>query len=362
MISPSRQSVSPGELLDKFTPVTSKEQDGTPPSLVKDFCEFESVSFLSKIESTPSRSSVGQVPTPMLKQRAGTTSMSKSTWSVEDFEVGRTIGRGNFGVVRRARERRTGFICALKSISKRRVLRLKVRDHVQREIEIQGHLHHPNVLRLFGAFWDNSCIHLCLELATEGNLYQHMRRQPAKRFDNALAAGFMIQLVSAISHCHRAHVMHRDIKPENALVAYGMKLKLCDFGWAAHTDPKDKRWTLCGTLDYLPPEMVRSEDGHSFEVDSWSLGVLAFELMTGQPPFLARSRSETYRRILAADVVFPDDFTEEACDFVSQMVQQRASDRANLEEARVHPWLQTIQRHQMIGSPGTTSEQLPNPP
>lgn len=339
MASPSRQSASPDEFFGKITPIACSNDDAAPLTPLKD-------SFFSW--STPtkplSRSRVDQIPTPLRRQGSEAKARSIPTWSVEDFEIGKTIGRGNFGVVRLAREQRTGFVCALKSINKRRILRLKVHNHIQREIEIQGHLHHPNVLRLLGAFWDNSCIHLCLELAAKGNLYHHMMRQSEKKFDDSLAARFMTQLVEALAHCHRAHVMHRDMKPENVLIGNGMRLKVCDFGWAAHTDPQVKRWTLCGTLDYLPPEMVRSENGHSFEVDPWSLGVLAFELVTGKPPFLSRSRSETYRQILAADVVFPDDFSEGARSFVTQMVQQRPSDRASLEQVRTHPWLSCISK------------------
>merc|ERR1740115_417874 len=107
------------------------------------------------------------------------------------------------------------------------------------------------------------------------------------------------------------HVIHRDLKPQNILVGHNRQVKLGDFGWAVHTYPDQKRWTLCGTLDYLPPEIVHAINGHSFGVDTWGLGVLAYELLEGCPPFSAPSCEETYRRILKASPTFTSDAATE---------------------------------------------------
>lgn len=104
-------------------------------------------------------------------------------------------------------------------------------------------------------------------------------------------------------YCHSKHVIHRDIKPENLLLGMKGELKIADFGWSVHA-PNSRRKTLCGTLDYLPPEMVQGLD-HDSAVDVWSLGVLCYEFLFGQPPFEAEGHSNTYKRILRVDLKFP---------------------------------------------------------
>ena len=98
-------------------------------------------------------------------------------------------------------------------------------------------------------------------------------------------------------------VIHRDIKPENLLLDVKGDLKIADFGWSVHA-PSSRRATMCGTLDYLPPEMVVG-DSHDEKVDLWSLGVLLYEFLCGKPPFETASHQETYQRIVKVDLKFP---------------------------------------------------------
>ncbi|XP_016161269.1 PREDICTED: aurora kinase B-like, partial [Ficedula albicollis] len=105
----------------------------------------------------------------------------------------------------------------------------------------------------------------------------------------------MEELADALLYCHGRKVIHRDIKPENLLLGLKGELKIADFGWSVHA-PSLRRRTLCGTLDYLPPEMVEG-GGHDEKVDLWCLGVLCYELLAGHPPFESPSAADTYRRI-----------------------------------------------------------------
>ena len=114
---------------------------------------------------------------------------------------------------------------------------------------------------------------------------------------------YIASLARALMYCHSKHVIHRDIKPENLLLGMKGELKIADFGWSVHA-PNSRRKTLCGTLDYLPPEMVQGLD-HDSAVDVWSLGVLCYEFLFGQPPFEAEGHSNTYKRILRVDLRFP---------------------------------------------------------
>lgn len=262
-------------------------------------------------------------------------------WRADDFELGRRLGCGTFGHAQLARERRHGrTLIVLKVIKKRRVERLKVQQHVVREIEVHAHLRHKHILRFFGYFWDATRIYMMLEYAPGGDLSRLLQKEPSQRFDEPVAVGFLSQVASAIAYCHQMHVIHRDLKPQNILLGARNVLKLADFGWAVHTYPNERRWTLCGTLEYLPPEMVHNR-GHSFSFDAWGLGILACELLLGRPPFTSADREETYRMILAASPSFPKDLSAGAKDFVQRLLRQSPAERLTLSQATGHPWLRS---------------------
>jgi aurora kinase len=138
-------------------------------------------------------------------------------------------------------------------------------------------------------------------------------------------------------YCHKKHVIHRDIKPENLLIGIKGELKIADFGWSVHA-PNSRRQTLCGTLDYLPPEMVEGRD-HDHAVDVWSLGVLAYEFLCGVPPFEAEGHSETYKRILRVDLKFPAHVSADAQDMIASLLVKEPRNRLSLSKLLEHPWI-----------------------
>eukprot|EP00730_Choanoeca_flexa_P012626 TRINITY_DN4458_c0_g1_i2.p1 TRINITY_DN4458_c0_g1~~TRINITY_DN4458_c0_g1_i2.p1 ORF type:complete len:314 (+),score=78.41 TRINITY_DN4458_c0_g1_i2:86-1027(+) len=256
-------------------------------------------------------------------------------WTLDDFEIGRPLGRGKFGNVYLAREKKSKFVCALKVLFKSQLQKNNVEHQLRREIEIQAHLRHPNILRLYGYFYDNTRVYLILEYAPQGELYKVL--QSKVRFAEPDAANYVKQLATALKYCHDKHVIHRDIKPENLLLGLKGTLKIADFGWAVHT-PSSRRRTLCGTLDYLPPEMIEQK-AHDKNVDLWSLGVLCYEFLVGTPPFEAEGHKDTYRRIMKVDLHFPDYVSEGARDFVSKLLKHDPSARLQLGDVLEHPWL-----------------------
>mmetsp|Transcript_64890 Transcript_64890/g.120744 ORF Transcript_64890/g.120744 Transcript_64890/m.120744 type:complete len:313 (+) Transcript_64890:34-972(+) len=261
-----------------------------------------------------------------------------SMWSLTDFELGEFLGKGSFSRIRRAVARPNGVKVALKAISKKQVAALKVQRHLVHEIDIQAHLCHPHILRLFGFFWDATHIYMILEHAECGDLRKLQHRQPHKRFSDCKASNVAAQVASALAYCHQLHVLHRDVKPENILITEAKHVKLADFGWATQTCPGEKRHTLCGTIDYLSPEVVKGS-GHAFPVDAWALGVLSYELLVGEAPFYDRAPEETYRKILQANPQYPKDVQALAQAFMTRLLAADPEQRMTLDETIGDPWL-----------------------
>lgn len=259
-------------------------------------------------------------------------------WRLDDFDIGKPLGRGRFGKVYLAREKKSKFIVALKVLFKWQLSKNNVEHQLRREIEIQSHLRHPNILRLFGYFYDDTRIFLILEFAGRGELFKELHHRCGSSFDEYRAADYIASLAHALDYCHGKHVIHRDLKPENLLLGLKGELKIADFGWSVHA-PRDRRATLCGTLDYLPPEMVEAKT-HSHAVDVWALGILMYEFLIGKPPFETKSTTETYRRIARAEFqIPPNSMSDLAADLICRLLKKNPEDRISLKEVLEHPWV-----------------------
>lgn len=261
---------------------------------------------------------------------------AQERWTLDDFDIGKPLGRGKFGNVYLAREKKSKYVVALKVLFKSQLQKSQVEHQLRREIEIQSHLRHPNILRLYGYFYDENRVYLILEYAPRGELYKELQR--CKCFNEKRAATYIASLARALLYCHEKHVIHRDIKPENLLVGLKGELKIADFGWSVHSF--NKRRTMCGTLDYLPPEMVENRE-HDTTVDIWSLGVLCYEFLYGVPPFEAKQHSDTYRRIVQVDLKFPSIpvVSGAAKDLICKMLVKDSSKRLSLQKILQHPWI-----------------------
>lgn len=264
-------------------------------------------------------------------------STSKQKWSLENFDIGRPLGKGKFGNVYLARERQSKFILALKVLFKNQLEKAGVEHQLRREVEIQSHLRHPNILRLYGYFHCPARVYLILEFAPKGELYGELQR--CGNFPEDRSATYIMELADALNYCHSKKVIHRDIKPENLLLGANGELKIADFGWSVHT-PSSRRSTLCGTLDYLPPEMIEGKT-HDEKVDLWSLGVLCYEFLVGKPPFESKSHEETYRRISKVAYTYPAhvDVSDGAKDLVARLLKHNPMHRLPTQGVLSHPWV-----------------------
>jgi serine/threonine protein kinase len=259
----------------------------------------------------------------------------KRPWSLRDFEIGKPLGKGKFGCVYLAREKRTKYIVAIKVLHKNQLVKAGVEHQLRREVEIQSNLRHKNILRLYGMFFDAKRIYLILEYSPGGELYK--RLQAKGRFPESVAARYISDLANSLMYCHSKHVIHRDIKPENLLIGPNGEIKIADFGWSVHA-PTSRRNTMCGTLDYLPPEMVEGRE-HDEQVDVWCLGILLYEFLVGNPPFETKTHHETYKRITRVDLRFPANMPADAKDLISKLLVKEPHRRLSLSKIPNHPWI-----------------------
>ncbi|CAG8663055.1 24286_t:CDS:2 [Gigaspora margarita] len=247
---------------------------------------------------------------------------------MNDFEIVRQIGKGKYGHVYLAIYKASGYIVALKILLKQELQHEKLLKQLKREVEIQGNLDHPNILKLYGSFQDDNHIVMILEFAQYGTLYDFLKR--SQRITEGRSARYIAQIVRALQFIHQKHIIHRDIKPENLLVGRN----------------------VCGTLDYLAPEMVRRLP-YNENVDVWALGILCYELLVGVPPFEAIGFHETCRRIVCDNVNIPDHVSSEARNFILMVLQKIPFCRPSLEDILNHPW---IRMHNSMTTPPSSSK------
>lgn len=216
------------------------------------------------------------------------------------FDVMRTLGTGTFGRVFLVRYRGRCKYFALKKQRKVDVYRLKQVDHVHNERSLLARLNHPFIIRLYAAMQDERHLYMLMEYAPGGELFHYLRK--AGRFDVATARFYAAELVLALEYMHIYGIAYRDLKPENLLLDSDGHLKLADFGFAKLVP--DLTWTLCGTPEYLAPEIIHGK-GYGRSVDWWALGVLIYEMMVGAPPFNGDNPTAVYEKIFNGTVSYP---------------------------------------------------------
>ena len=261
-----------------------------------------------------------------------------------DFESleDKSIGKGGFGSVWKVRHKITKQIFAIKVINKESIVKQKMVEQTNREIEIMYKLDHPHIIKLYSHFEDDEDFCLIMQIASKGQLYSIIKR--LKRLDQRTAAQYMREVISAIKYLHTRNppIIHRDIKPENILLDQEGRCKLADFGWS-NFDVGDKfRDTYCGTPEYLAPEMI-TKSGHNESVDIWALGVLLFEMLTGRTPFnFTGDRIQLFNNIKTLRIVWTDDFPQLAKDLIGKILRLNPKDRLTLDEIINHQWFRDV--------------------
>mmetsp|Transcript_24233 Transcript_24233/g.35608 ORF Transcript_24233/g.35608 Transcript_24233/m.35608 type:complete len:406 (-) Transcript_24233:84-1301(-) len=251
------------------------------------------------------------------------------------------IGRGHYGTVRKCMDRETGEWFAIKSIKKSKI---KDPNVVISEIEILTDMNHPNVIKLVDVHEDLKFVHIITELCTGGELFERIVSKKGAKYTEKDAAKVLKSILEAVAYCHEEGITHRDLKPENFLFqteAEDSPIKIIDFGLA--TQETGVLTSRVGTAYYIAPEVLKRR--YTQSCDIWSVGVIAYILLCGYPPFHGDTNKEIFRRLKIGKFDFPkkdwDDISFGAMHFVCYLLQQDPSKRPSAEQALDHEWIRS---------------------
>ena len=273
-------------------------------------------------------------------------------WTLEDFDIWKKLGEGRFGKVYLAREKQSKVAVVLKCVSKEAIFLHDLQHQIQRECELQSYVRHRNVVRCLAFFWDAERIILVLEHCEGGDLFALLKQQPQHRLPESQAARYVKDIAAALAHLHSLNIIHRDVKPENILLRKG-RAKLADFTWAVHCLDHERRQTLCGTLDYLAPEIVKagpSSEGYTKVTDLWALGAVAYELVVGKPPFERALPQETCVCITKGEFTIPSFVSAECRSLLEALLVVDHCQRMTAAEVLEHPWLSQVSSTTLLGT------------
>ncbi|KAM8791441.1 myosin light chain kinase family member 4 isoform 2-T2 [Rhynchonycteris naso] len=274
--------------------------------------------------------------------------IAKQTTVNSFYTVSRTeiLGGGRFGQVHKCEEKATGLKLAAKIIKTRG---MRNKDEVKNEIAVMNQLDHVNLIQLYDAFESKNDIVLVMEYVDGGELFDRIidDNYSLTELDTIL---FVRQICEGIQHMHQMYILHLDLKPENILCVNRdtKQIKIIDFGLARRYKPREKLKVNFGTPEFLAPEVV-NYDFVSFHTDMWSVGVIAYMLLSGLSPFLGDNDAETLNNILACKWDLEEEefqnISEDAKEFISKLLIKEKSWRISASEALKHPWLSDHNLH-----------------
>ncbi|CDW73224.1 protein kinase 2 [Stylonychia lemnae] len=275
-----------------------------------------------------------------LKPKCGNRGVSK-----DDFQILKVIGRGSFGKVFLVKKRKSGQLFAMKVLKKHDVLKRNQIEHTKAERQILQHVTSPFLVNMHYAFQTEEKLYMVMDFMNGGELFYHLNKE--RTFNEDRIRYHVAEIVLAVESLHKAGIIYRDLKPENILLDSEGHVRLTDFGLSKQgifRDQENQAFTICGTPEYLAPEIIRGE-GHGPAVDWWSLGALVFEMYTSRPPFQNMNKMQLLYTIATKKIDF-SDIENASADFqnlVKRLLQRNPEKRIgggeqDADEIKRHPF------------------------
>lgn len=288
------------------------------------------------------------------------TNLNKSI-RFKDLVKVRILGVGTFGQVWLVKHKKSGLPYGLKQLDKREIMGHHQIEGVLREKNIMASLDHPFIIDLVSTYQDESQLMMLIDLVQGGELFSVIHTEKRDGIPNGNARFYAACILEALSHLHCRNIAYRDLKPENVLIDQWGYCVLVDLGFAKVV--VDKTYTLCGTPEYLAPEIILSK-GHDKGVDYWAYGALIYEMVVGASPFYSEGTDQVslFKRIVQASFEFPEDgvVQDQAQDLIKRLLMQRHSERLGClacgeEDIRIHKWFNVINVDKLL------KKQFPTP-
>ena len=254
-------------------------------------------------------------------------------FQLKKYRKGRLLGKGGFARCYEFIDEETDHISAAKIIPKKNLIKSRAKQKLISEIKIHKSVHHPNIVNFEHYFEDADNVYILIELCHNQTLNDLLKRR--KRLSELEVQYYVLQMVKALKYLHNLKIIHRDLKLANLFLSDKMQLKLGDFGLATKLEFEgERKRSLCGTPNYIAPEILDGKSGHSFEVDIWSIGVCIYILLIGKPPFETNNRKETYKRIRERNFTFPPDrkISQPARQLIENLLVLQPYKRLSLDE------------------------------
>ncbi|KZO90712.1 kinase-like protein [Calocera viscosa TUFC12733] len=263
------------------------------------------------------------------------------------FALLRSVGKGAFGKVRVVQHKQTKELFALKYINKSKCVKMRAITNIIQERRLLEEIDHPFVVNMRYAFQDDENCFFVLDLMLGGDLRFHLDRNGPMAEE--VVRFYVAELSSAISYLHDKRIVHRDLKPDNILLDERGHAHITDFNIAVHYSPRKLMTGVAGSMAYMAPEVL-TKRGYSYQIDWWSLGVVAYELMFGKRPFKGNTNSNLTQSITKDSVKFPEDaqqkHSREALHCLVSLLERDPRRRLGCKtlddearEVRAHPWM-----------------------